>query len=809
MKTLHYFLWAALFSIQGWAAVVDRIQAPVDDRVRSVVPGHVPELRSALDQGTVDGSMPLPRITLFFNRTPAQQAELEALLQQQQDPSSPNYHRWLTQEEFAARFGVSEADMAKTAQWLQGQGFTIVERPLVRGYIAFSGTAAQVRAAFGTELHHYAVKGVSHFANSTDPSLPRALADVTLAIRGLHDFRPRARRIRDPRPKFTSSISGNHFITPDDFATLYHLKPLYDQGIDGSGQWVGVMGQTDIPLTDIATFRNLSGLPANPPVVKTIPNAVGGVSSSDITEADLDVEWAGAVARKATVVYVNAGTSPNLSAFDSLAYAINNMITVGNTTQFVPVLSISYGGCEASWTASDINNFTALFQQANAQGQTVVGPGGDSGAADCESVTATSATQGFAVDFPASSAFVTGIGGTMLNEGNNAAQYWASANNSFGGSLLSYVPETVWNETTANGGQIAAGGGGKSTMLINGNPNTKPAWQNALTPSDGLRDVPDISLAGGFLHDGFLICASDQSPADCTSGFRRSDTTLDAIGGTSAGVPTFAGMVVLLNQKMGAPPGNVNPMLYTLAANSTDAFHDITTGDNIVPCMPGSTDCPGSAPFQFGFTAVAGYDQASGLGTVDAYNLISELSSNTTSTPAAPDFMIGAAGSTTLNVTHGTSGMFTVTITPMNGFSGNVTFSCIVPVSLAGVTCTPPGPVSSGNATFTINASSTAKLMTPGPSRSVLASNWGGGILIAGLLLGAGERKKKGALGTTLLVGGLFLVLLVSLAGCGGGSTGGGGINPPPAGQPESGTVVLQGVSNADVHIVPITVNVN
>ncbi len=789
---------------------MDEAQVPLRGNVHRLA-------QPRFDRGQVADVLPLPRITLFFNRTAEQQAELEALLQQQQDPSSPSYHQWLTVEQYAARFGISEADMARVAQWLQGQGFTIVERPAGRGYIAFSGTAAQVRTAFATELHTYLANGESHFANVTDPSLPRALANVTLGIRGLNDFRPKPRAVRRPRPMFTSSISGNHFLAPDDFATIYHLKPLYDQGIDGTGQWLAIMGQTAIPAPDIATFRSLSGLPANAPVVQQIPGANTLVSSQDIGEADLDVEWAGAVARKATIIYVNAGTSASMSVFDSLAYAINNKITVGNTTQFVPVLSISYGNCEANWSASDIHSFTSLFQQANTQGQTVVGPSGDSGAADCEAFTATSATHGLAVDFPASSAFVTGVGGSQFNEGNSASQFWSSANNSVFGSVLSYVPETVWNETATNQGQIAGGGGGKSTMQIcdaqgkNCVPNSKPLWQNALTPADGVRDVPDISLAGAFGHDGYLTCVSNQTPADCTNGFRDVNNNLDVVGGTSAGAPTFAGMVALLNQKMGGPQGNVNPQLYAkVVAGSTDAFHDITTGDNKVPCAQGSPDCPASSPFVIGYAAAAGWDYASGLGTVDAYNLISELSSGTTSTPPAPDFALNPSGSTTLTVTHGTSGVFTVAVTPNSGFSGMVTFSCIVPTSLVGVTCTPPAPISSGNATFTITASSTAKLLLPGASPVYLAWSWGGGTLVVGLLLGAGERRKAKSRSwpAALLAGALLVLLLAALAGCGGGS---GSVSPPPPPPftPETGTVVLQGVSGANIHFVPITVNVN
>ncbi len=854
MKRSWVVLLMSLLMAAGVSAAQTRNRIP--DKIDAApVPlrGNVhPLAQPRFDRGNVSDALALPRVTLFFNRTPEQQAELDALLEQQQDPSSPNYHKWLTLEQYADRFAISEADMARVAQWLQGQGFTIVERPAGRGYIAFSGTAAQVRTGFGAEIHRYVVNGETHVANATDPALPRALAQVTLGIRGLNDFRPKARAIRRPRPMFTSSISGNHFLTPDDFATIYHLKPLYDQGIDGTGQWLAVMGQTAIPAADIVTFRSLSGLPANAPVVQQIPGANTLVSAQDIGEADLDVEWSGAVARKATVIYVNAGTSASLSVFDSLAYAINNKITVGNTTQFVPVLSISYGNCEANWPASQVHSFTSLFQQANTQGQTVVGPSGDSGAADCESPTATSATHGLAVDFPASSAYVTGVGGTMFNGGGNPnsttdscnGACWSATNNSVYGSALMYIPELVWNETPTNPNSsvpagtnctvgtnciIAGGGGGKSTLQIcdaqgqNCVPNAKPVWQPVLDASDTTRDVPDISLAAGFVHDGYLICASNQTPADCTNGFRDVNNNLDAIGGTSAGAPTFAGMVALLNHALkNQNPnhfgvGNVNPMLYGLAANSTDAFHDILApGNNMVPCTPGTQfklpngsangTCPNTG--QIGYTAAAGYDLASGLGTVDAYNLISELAGGPIPTPAAPDFTLSASGSTTLTVIHGTSGTFTVTVTPNNGFNGMVTFSCIVPTALAGVTCTPPSAIPSGNATFPITASSTAKLLAPGASPTYLAWSWGGGTLVAGLLLGAGERcKKKSRRGrTALLVGGLLVLLLTVLAGCGGGSS---SVPPPPPPTPETGTVVLQGVSSADIHIVPITVNVN
>ncbi len=328
-----------------------------------------------------------------------------------------------------------------------------------RTYVAFSGTAAQVHAAFGASIHHYLVNGQMHFANASDPQLPWPLANVVTGIHGLNDFRPQPRG-GVGRPRFTSNISGNHFLAPDDFATIYNLKPLYGSGIDGTGQKLAVMGQTDLVLSDIATFRSVSGLPANVPTVKLVPGSSDpGVRSGDIGEANLDVQWSGAVARNAQIIYVNS----NNGAFDSMFYAIGNNVA--------PVITISYGDCEQHFSASDISSLTSIGNQANAQGQTIVGPSGDSGAADCDfpassTTQLTSTKEGFAVDVPAVLPTVTGAGGTTFNEG--AGAFWSPTNNGNNGSALSYIPETSWNDTTfelANGGSIAATGGGLSKLF--------------------------------------------------------------------------------------------------------------------------------------------------------------------------------------------------------------------------------------------------------------------------------------------------------------------------------------------------------
>jgi subtilase family serine protease len=798
-----------LSSQLGMAQAHNRIPE-ISDTTQMPAYGNIHPLAQAkYDEGKVPGSMPMRRITIVFNRTPAQQAELEMLLKQQQDPSSSNYHKWLTPAEYATRFGLSEGDLAKVVGWLEARGFKIVEKANTRSFVAFSGTAAQVESALGTALHHYEVDGEVHIANATEPLVPSALASVVLGFRALNDFRPRPRhavlrKLTSVRPEFTSSISGNHFLAPDDLATIYDLKPLYDKGLDGTGQTIAVMGQTDILQSDVQTFRGVSGLAANTVQVVLVPGSRDpGVVQGDITEADLDLEWAGAVARNASLVFVNSGNG----VFDSLQYSIDQNLA--------PVISISYGDCEQHFSSSEVSTLTALLQQANAQGITVAAASGDSGAADCDfPITSTqvvqSATHGLAVDLPASSPNVTGVGGTQFNEAGNASSYWSSVNNSLNGTALSYIPEIAWNETAtelANGGSIAAGGGGASTLF------SKPSWQAGIgVPNDNARDVPDISLNAGLTSDGYLIC----SQGSCVNGYRAADSTLTVVGGTSAGTPAFAGIVALLNQLTGTRQGNVNPRLYQLAAASSDAFHDIASGNNMVPCTAGSTGCPNGG--QIGYSATAGYDLATGLGSIDAYRFAMEWNSSATSTPAAPDFQL--SGSTqTLTFNRGSSSSLTVSVGALNGFTGNVALTCSVPSTLTNVNClASPGTIAgTGNATVTLTASNQASGMRPLKFLAIPATDTFA--LIFGLLFTkAGNHRAnnsqrwKGVIYVLLIIS--ILLLGLAWTGCGGGGSQSTTSTTPTANSsspstPVTGTVVVQGTSGADIHIVPVSVTVN
>ena len=405
-------------------------------------------------------STEMPQMAIHFSMTASQKADLLNLLQLQQTRHSTQFHKWLTPEQFAARFGVNAKDIGKVTAWLESNGFSNVQAARSRTFVTFNGTAAQAQAAFGTSIHRYILNGESHIANASAPELPAALQGIVESVRGLHDFHPKPQLVR-VRPHFTSSISGSHYLVPDDFATIYDLQPLYSSGITGSGVTIVVPGQTDIITTDITAFQTAAGLPAKAPtVVLTGKDPGTQINSGDLGESDLDIEWAGAIAKGANITFV---TSTDF--FTSVTYAIDN--NLGD------VLPMTYGACESGTGSAEINSINALLQQANAQGMTLIGASGDDGAADCDGSSSPStvtqyATQGLAVDFPASSPYVTGVGGSEFNEGTGT--YWNTTNNSYGGSAISYIPEIAWNDTNSTNG-LAASGGGASISF------TKPSWQ--------------------------------------------------------------------------------------------------------------------------------------------------------------------------------------------------------------------------------------------------------------------------------------------------------------------------------------------
>jgi subtilase family serine protease len=631
------------------AAVPNRIAQAVDDSARVALPNNIsPRVKASTDLGEAPANQQLQTVTLRFNRTAAQQAALDQFLLDVQNPASPSYHQWLTPEQFAAQFGLSAADLARVASWLTSKGLTVTGTARGGTFITVTGTVGQFEQAFSTRIHSLDYKGEKRFANTTDPTLPAAISSVVGSITGLNDFKLKSHLRR--LPQYTSSVSGVHFIAPGDFYTIYNVDPLLTSAtpINGTGVTIAVMGQTDISLAQVANFRSASGLSTtNLPTVKLIgPDP--GTSASDIDEAQLDVEWAGAVAPSAAILYVNS------------ADVIDSSLTQAIDQNLAPIITISYGDCEVGFGSASLNMFNQLFQQANAQGQTIVGPAGDSGATDCD-YDSSIASGGLAVDFPASSPYVTGLGGTMFGSTSSpqstatapeSGSFWNAGNGNGGGSAVSYIPESVWNES-ATYGSLAAGGGGASAFF------TKPYYQTGTgVPADASRDVPDLALGAAALHDPFLICSVDNFFTGCSNGYRDAAGYLDAIGGTSVATPSFAGILALVEQKIGSRIGNANPTIYALANNGTYAanvFHDIASGNNDSSCALGSLNCTvGTNGIGYiGFNAAAGYDLATGWGSVNAFYLVNDWSQVT---PAI------STGGSSLSSTTLTTSAFNVTI---------------------------------------------------------------------------------------------------------------------------------------------------
>ena len=622
------------------AQASSRIVGGIDDGVLQPLPGNrYPLARPEFDAGAVSPDLPMQSMVLVLQPSQAQAAALDALLDAQRNPASLHFHQWLTPDQFAEHFGASAEDVQRIVSWLQSSGMQIGEVTPSRRMITFSGTASQVERAFSTTMRQYRVNGVLHVANATDPSIPSALAPVVNGVLSLHNF-PLHAMHGTPVPQIT--FGNVHYVTPADLAVIYDVNPLYTQGVDGSGQSIAVVGRSNLNLSDIRAFRSSFGLPANDPQVIVNGANPGTANAAELVEATLDAEYAGAMARSSTVKFVaTASTSASDGSFLSAQYIVNQNLA--------PVMTMSFGICEADLGGAANAWINALWQQAAAQGITVLVASGDSGAAGCDNPSSASAQYGLAVNGLCSTPYDLCIGGTQFNDTASPSLYWSATNAASDASALGYIPEVVWNESASVSNaestpSLWAGGGGRSSIY------SKPAWQSGNgVPLDDRRDVPDLSLTAAG-HDGYMIVLGGQQ---------------FVVSGTSAASPSMASIFALIVQGTGARLGLANPNLYVLAnrENSTDAavFHDIIEGNNSVPGLTG-------------FSAGAGYDLASGLGSVDASALVAhwqdgqsspaiELTLSNSSIIVAPSssapIAIAVAGSGGLNaaVTLATSGL--------------------------------------------------------------------------------------------------------------------------------------------------------
>jgi hypothetical protein len=662
-----------------------RVTRTVDEGNRVPLHGNVhPMARPEFDRGPVADSEPASRMSLLLQRSADQETALRQLLEQQQDKTSPNYHKWLTPDQFGKQYGPADADIQAVTDWLTSQGFTGIKVSAGRTTIEFSGNVGQVRNAFQTEIHHFFVNDKMHVANVSDPQIPAALAPVVAGVLSLHDFRPKAqvhqlgtfrktKATGEVKPLFTFAGCGTgnapvpcYAVGPGDFQKIYNV-PYVAGTSDGAGVTIAIVQDSNINVADVTSFRSLFGLPANFSTSNIILNGpdpgIQGPNSTtgDEIEADLDVQWAGAVAPGATVDLVVSQDPQTMGAAGidlSAMYIINNNIA--------PIMSESFGDCEANLGVSGEDFYIQLWQQASAQGITVILAAGDNGSAACDpSSTASNqdvAASGLAVSGLASTGYNVAMGGTDFQNGTVPSPFWNTTNTTSGTltqvSAKSYIPESTWNDscsmlatagnvalntcTATNinnnnnpssltfGNDLVAGSGGPSSLTSGGSPvNPIPIWQKGTTgisATETFRVLPDISFfaGNGFNGSFYIICEQD---ANTGTGSNTSSCDLNSpfndfqgVGGTSAAAPAFAGVMALVNQKTGQRQGNANFVLYQLYKKNTAGtictsnaaaattptpsciFYDTVTGNNSVACQGGTPNCSNTstAANQFG-----------------------------------------------------------------------------------------------------------------------------------------------------------------------------------------------------------------
>lgn len=524
----------------------------------------------------------LDSITIHLARSPQQVRELEDFVESLHLPGHSNYQRWLTPEQFAERFGPSRETVARVRQWASSNGLKVDYEAPSRSYLVVSGEMATAARAFGIGLRKAATTSRRRLERTGELKLPPDVAHVS----GLDDLRARPQSVL-VAASAANGTGNNHFLAPDDFATIYNVNPALGRGTDGTGQRIAVVGQSAVDIEDTRAFRRRYNLPVNDPEMILYPGSAdpGRTNDGDEIEGNLDIQWVGAIARRARVTYVY-GTSAVLA----ISYAVERNVA--------PVLSVSFTvGCEAMISQGTMHVLQQLAQQAAAQGITWINASGDAGPAGCDGNRAVVAQNGFGAEVPNTVPEITSIGGTELND--RGGNYWRASNDANGASALGYIPETTWNQSE-RGYTLASGGGGISTFFA------RPPWQNgAGIGNQNFRMVPDLSLAGST-YNGYSV-------------IHRGQPTI--VGGTSAGTPAFAGMLALILQATNKPGGygNINRILYPIAEAQPDVFHDITEGHTRVPCIDGTKDCSNGS---FGFQAGPRYDLATGLGSVDFERLL-------------------------------------------------------------------------------------------------------------------------------------------------------------------------------------------
>jgi hypothetical protein len=716
-----FLLVGSLFALPVAAQIpaTPLVTQPIDATNLVALRGSVhPLARAGNDRGPVSDSFPVGRMLLLLNRPPEREAALAQFLQAVHTRGSATYHGWFTPEQFGQQFGPADSDIEAASAWLAARGLTVAKTSKSLQFIEFSGTAGAIRNAFNTEIHQYSVNGETHYANAGELKIPAALAPLIKGVSPINDFRAKpmlrvlgqatySRASHTATPEWTIPNGGKtiYALAPEDFATQYDLAPLYKAGVNGSGQTIGIINESNIDLILVEAYQKLFSLSSGIPQLVIDGSDPGDLPDVDV-EAYLDVEESGAVAPGAQVnLYIGNSSGLFTGTFNGGADDVDPLYMAALRAvedNQASVLSVSFSNCEGFLLQSGNALWSALWQQAAAQGQTVLVSSGDSGSAGCDDANDQYTTKdGLAVSGLASTPWDVAVGGTDFYYSDYAtgaasmASLWNQTNDADYGSLKAPLPEQVWDTVYGfnaigpyilnTGEAIPAGGGGASNCIDSieddsgsGPPfacdgvggqalygYAKPGWQTGSgVPSDGVRDIPDVSLfaAAGTNLSAYPICAV---PGDCTTDANGVEQ-VTLVGGTSASTPAMAGIMALVNQKYGRQ-GQANFTLYPLAHQLPSAFHDVTLGSNNMTCVQGSPGCSldtnGDGLYSLQkYSAGVGYDLASGLGSVDAAVLVNNWNSitfkpTTTTLQISPTTaQVGAAVAVTIDVKASSGG---------------------------------------------------------------------------------------------------------------------------------------------------------
>ncbi len=698
-----------VFSSRGYSQTAlprALITQSIDENRLVTIPGNTrPEANSRNDLGPVDDSLHLD-MYLQLKRSPEQDLAAEQFVASLTDPTSPNFHKWITAAEYGQRFGASSEDIATVSRWLESHGFIVNRVPSHNMVIDFSGNAGRVREALHTEIHTLQVAGERYFANMSDPQIPAALLPAVAGVVSLHSFKPHPMLV--PKAQYTIGSSGLPLV-PGDLATIYNFNPAFSAGYTGLGQTIVVVEDTDLynGTGDWSTFRGTFGLSRSYPsgsLTQVHPAAGAGGAcvdpgiNGDDAEAAIDVEWATAAAPNAAIVLASCNDTTNFGGF----IALQNMLTNGGP---VPgIVSVSYGESETENGATFNSYINTLYQTAAAEGVSVFVAAGDWAAAVSD-VGGSEATSGINVSGFASTIYNVAVGGTDFGDyaSGTTSEFWNSTNGAYYNSAKSYVREIPWNDscasvvlanylgfittyghsgscnsaTASNQGLLnVTGGSGGPSGCATGTPTVpnvvsgtcagyaKPAYQTIFgNPNDGVRDLPDVALfaANGIWSHYYLVCYSDTSNGG--SSCAGAPSTWSGFGGTSVSSPIMAGVQALINQALGsAGAGNPNPIYYQIAQNeystssgrascnsttgpaSTCSFNDITQGDTDIPCT-GALNCfldgqaigvlsTSNTSYAPAYGTAPGWDFATGIGSVNAFNLLNAFASYAVPAPA-------------------------------------------------------------------------------------------------------------------------------------------------------------------------------